>query len=251
MSSGYIPRLRMFAGPNGSGKSTIKTLLTPELLGAYINPDEIQQSIESTGTCNLAVFGLATLHSDVRQFFQSSALVQRAGLQTAADEITVEEGTHIRFSPVENGMNAYLASVLADFVRRELLETKGTFTFETVLSSPDKVALLQQAKQTGYRTYLYFIATEDPEINVSRVLSRVQLGGHGVPTEKIISRYWRSLDLLVPAIRETNRAYIFDNSGSQLSWIAEITDGCNIELKSNRMPAWFQHHVWNKVDTQS
>ena len=119
------------------------------------------------------------------------------------------------------------------------------------MSSPDKVALLQHAKQTGYRTYLYFIATEDPEINVSRVRARVHLGGHDVPTDKIISRYWRSIDSLVPAIRETNRAYSFDNTGASLSWIAEITDGRDVELKSDRMPAWFQHHVWNKVETGS
>lgn len=35
-----ISRLRMFAGPNGSGKSTIKALITPKLLGFYVNPDE-------------------------------------------------------------------------------------------------------------------------------------------------------------------------------------------------------------------
>lgn len=47
MSGEAVPRLRMFAGPNGSGKSTIKSLLSPELLGVYINPDDIQKEIES------------------------------------------------------------------------------------------------------------------------------------------------------------------------------------------------------------
>ena len=244
----YIPRLRMFAGPNGSGKSTIKTLLAPELLGAYINPDEIQKSIEANGLCDLSLFGIDVLHQDVREFFHSSALIERAGLKEVAKSIDVEDETRIRFSHIDGQKNAYLASVMADFVRKELLHTKGTFTFETVMSSPDKVALLQRAKQTGYRTDLYFIATEDPEINISRVRARVQLGGHDVPTDKIVSRYWRSIDLLVPAIRETNRAYIFDNTGASLTWIAEITDGRDVELKSDRMPAWFQHHVWNKVE---
>lgn len=40
------PRLRMFAGPNGSGKSTIKGMVPTELLGVYLNPDEIQKEIE-------------------------------------------------------------------------------------------------------------------------------------------------------------------------------------------------------------
>ncbi len=37
-----IPRLRMFAGPNGSGKSTVKSAFNPDLLGTYINPDELE-----------------------------------------------------------------------------------------------------------------------------------------------------------------------------------------------------------------
>jgi predicted ABC-type ATPase len=38
------------------------------------------------------------------------------------------------------------------------------------------------------------------------VKSRVHLGGHDVPEDKIVSRYTRSLDLLLEAIRHTNRA---------------------------------------------
>ncbi len=44
-----IPRLRMFAGPNGSGKSTFKTMIRRELLGIYINPDEIEKDICNRG----------------------------------------------------------------------------------------------------------------------------------------------------------------------------------------------------------
>ena len=35
----------MFAGPNGSGKSTFKSIIRPELLGIFINPDEIEKQI--------------------------------------------------------------------------------------------------------------------------------------------------------------------------------------------------------------
>jgi predicted ABC-type ATPase len=48
---------------------------------------------------------------------------------------------------------------------------------ESVISSPDKVQLLEQARQLGYRTYLNFIATDDPAINISRVQNRVKQGG--------------------------------------------------------------------------
>lgn len=44
-----VPRLRMFAGPNGSGKSTFKHHIRPQLLGIYINPDEIEKEVKSKG----------------------------------------------------------------------------------------------------------------------------------------------------------------------------------------------------------
>lgn len=129
-------------------------------------------------------------------------------------------------------MNSYLASVAADFIRLRLLDSKIFFTFETVMSNVGKVQLLAKARDAGYRTYLYYIATDDPAINVSRVQNRVKLGGHAVPEDKIFTRYGRSLDLLFQAIRLTNRAYIFDNSGENKdhTWLAEITDGTDLLL---------------------
>jgi predicted ABC-type ATPase len=73
--------------------------------------------------------------------------------------------------------------------------------------------------------------------------------GSGKSTIKIVSRYIRSLDLLLPAIRRSNRAYLFDNSrhaGEQL-WIAEITEGRNLETKCSPLPLWFQRAVWEKI----
>lgn len=43
--NGQVPRLRMFAGPNGSGKSSIQSVIGRELLGVYINPDDIEKEI--------------------------------------------------------------------------------------------------------------------------------------------------------------------------------------------------------------
>jgi hypothetical protein len=55
----------------------------------------------------------------------------------------------------------------------------------------------------------------------------------------------------VSAIRQTNRAYIFDNSGEskdgKQTWLAEITDGTQLELKTNKIPAWFKRNVLDKI----
>ena len=150
------------------------------------------------------------------------------------------------FSNVE--VNAYFASVAADFLRHKLIDCSKSFTFETVMSFPDKVELLRNAQLRGYRAYLYYVATEDPAINISRVKYRVKMGGHSVPEDKIVSRYQRSLDLLIEAIQFTNRAYIFDNSTHEHIWLAEITDGHLMEMKTDRVPAWFKKALGDRFN---
>jgi predicted ABC-type ATPase len=244
--SAPVPRLRMFAGPNGSGKSTIKSLLPPALLGVYVNPDEIEHEVRCRDFLDVTAYGVRTTESEITAFFLTSTLLEKADLLNEADGLRFSDG---KLSFHEVIVNAYFASVAADFLRRKLLEQRISFSFETVMSSPDKVALLETAQGLGYRTYLYYIATDDPAINVSRVQARVRLGGHDVPKDKIISRYERSLDLLLPAIRHTSRAFIFDNSRhhQEKLLIAEITESTEIETKTDSLPAWFRRAVLEKL----
>jgi predicted ABC-type ATPase len=192
----------MFAGPNGSGKSTLKSYLPRELLGVYLNPDEIEQEILRQGFLDFAVYGVTTTASEVLSFFTNSSLLISAKMDDSARRLEFAAG-RLDFGNAE--VNSYLASVAGDFLRQKLMELKTSFTFETVMSHPGKVELLAKAQQAGYRTYLYFVATDDPAINISRVRSRVKLGGHDVPEDKIETRYHRSLDLLMEAIRHESR----------------------------------------------
>lgn len=239
-----IPRLRMFADPNGSGKSTIKAVIRPELLGVYINPDEIEKDIRERDFLDLKHFQVDTTATEIRAFFNQSVLLTQANL---LDEAACLRFNDDKLSFFKVSVNSYFASVAADFIRHKLLERGLSFTFETVMSSEDKVLFLQKAQQRGFRTYLYFVATDDPIINISRVRNRVRLGGHPVPDDKVISRYGRSLGLLLEAIRYTDRAYIFDNSGSANIWLAEVSDGKTLTMKTGRMPAWFKTAVWDKI----
>lgn len=234
----------MFAGPNGSGKSTMKSVIKSNLLGFYINPDEIEAEIVRDGFLDFNRFGINTDKAEVLNFFESSALLEKADLSDEAGLLRFNDN---RLDFFEVSVNAYFASVAADFIRQKLILSGQSFTFETVMSSPDKIRLLENARNRGYRTYLYYVATEDPIINISRIRHRVKMGGHDVPTEKITSRYFRSLDLLAEAIKYTNRAYIFDNSGSSLLWLAEITEGHSIEIKSQNTTAWFKKYVLDKM----
>lgn len=235
--------MRMFAGPNGSGKSTINSVIHSRLLGLYINPDEIEKGLR-IGSLSLTNFQIQARAEEILSYFQNSTLLRKVGLSAQIESLRFEDN---RFSIEADDVNSYYASVISDFIRQKLLAAGKSFTFETVMSSPDKVDLLRRAQAKGFRTYLYYVATEDPNINIYRVRQRVKAGGHNVLEEKIVSRYERSLNLLLAAIRNTNRAYIFDNSGHQQTWIAEITEGKDLEIRSEHMPLWFEQAVIDKI----
>ena len=238
------PRLRMFAGPNGSGKSTMKSVLKPELLGAYINPDEIEIEIKQTDCLDLSQYRIECTKNELQEFYNQSTLLEKANIDYEITNIGLAKN-RIRFHDIS--VNSYWASATADFIRIQLLKQHQSFTFETVMSSPDKVLLLTKAQELGYKTYLYYVATEDPSINIRRVQERVAKGGHDVPHDKIVSRYHRSLDLLLSAIKATNRAYLFDNSSQNQLCIAEITNGSELLMRSNSKPSWFQKYILDKI----
>jgi len=191
---------------------------------------------------------LAPNRDEVLDFFTQSAFLQETGQSDAANRLECANN-RLMFDRVS--MNSYLASATAELLRQNLIARKVSLTIETVMSHPSKVEVLRRAQATGYRTYLYFVATDDPEISISRVRSRARFGGHDVPDDKIVQRYYRSLDLLIDAIRLSNRAYIFDNSSysqeGKQTWLAEITDGKQLVLKIETIPGWFVHSVLNKI----
>ena len=236
----------MFAGPNGSGKSTLKPLLSREQLGVYLNPDDIEAGIRREGGLDFDDFHVVTTAEEIFTFLQSAPLLEKTSQPEIIRQFTFADNRLI-FPP--DAVNSYFASAVVEFIRVKLLSAKISFTLETVMSHESKVELLREARRLGYRTYLYFIATNDPMINVARVAKRVKAGGHTVPSDRIISRYKRTLDLLLEAITCTNRAYVFDNSGegSAYTWLAEVTEGKELELKLDAMPTWFNHAVLDKL----
>jgi len=93
------------------------------------------------------------------------------------------------FLKVNSSIDSYLAADIAEFIRQKLLKEGISFTYETVMSHPDKIEFMKEAQKNGYKVYLYFVSTTDPEINSYRVKLRVIQNGHSVPFDKIKDRY--------------------------------------------------------------
>lgn len=235
-----VPRMRVIAGPNGSGKTTILSELQDDWIGVYVNADEIEKTLRTAGTLDLASFEIAadpSLAGRLTAFYLESTLLKKIGAnETVAAAVSVD-GTAVDLAPAL--VNSYVAAALADFLRRELLRSDATFTFETVMSSDDKIDFMWEALDRGYRTYLYFVATDSADINIDRVKQRVKEGGHPVPEDRIRDRYQKSIGLLADACAAAKRAYIFDNSGDQHFLVAETDEDGQMTVHSQSLPHWF------------
>lgn len=104
------------------------------------------------------------------------------------------------------------AAIKAEELRENMIENKKDFTFETVLSTDRNLLLLQKAKEQGYFVRGIYVLTANVDINVARVQAREALGGHGVPEDKIRSRYDRALILLPRLVEICDILHIYDNT---------------------------------------
>lgn len=236
----------MFAGPNGSGKSTIKDELANILqIKIYVNADELEAQANATGFIDLAEFGIEPTPRQIAAFHASHPLLAKKDRIQEAVHLGVE-GSKIDYRAVN--VDSYFAAVIADFIRQELLAKGESFTFETVMSHRSKVDILRQAQALGYRTYLYFVSTENPEINIDRVRIRVEGGGHMVDPVTVRARYENSLELLPEAIACSSRAFLYDNSGASSVLLAEVTDGTMLKYLTDDIPDWFFDAYVDKVN---
>ncbi|MBC7425712.1 MAG: zeta toxin family protein [Bacteroidia bacterium] len=242
-------RLRIFAGPNGSGKSTLIKSLSQNFnlnLGYYINSDDIELSLRENLYLDLSVFNISTTTEELRKFIKDFGMsVTKLDEENIEECFFHEEGKIIiRDTPI----NSYLAADIAEFIRRKLLESETSFSFETVLSHPSKLAFISQAREQGYRIYVYYITTENPGININRVKLRVAKSGHPVKPETIIDRYYRSLKLLFDTVKLRDRAFLFDNSETYFELVAEITDARKVQVTDldRKLPEWFITHFYNR-----
>lgn len=207
-----MPKLRLVAGPNGSGKTTLTKELRERYainLGQYLNPDDIAKHIDLT------------------------ALWQEFGPE--------------RGLPIEATRNTELAARLAQKVafglREDWIRDQLSFSYESVMSHSSHLDFFQRAKTSGYKTYLYYVCTSDPQVNLARVQQRVKLGGHDVPEDKIFQRYGRSLNFLFDMAKESRRSYFFDNSTRDMTFIAEVTPDGYLDIVEKNFdkvqPTWF------------
>ena len=140
-----------------------------------------------------------------------------------------------------NSKEAIMQAVkYCDDWRERCLTERKSLIFETVLSAQDKIDYIERAKKAGFFVRLFFVCTESPKINASRIAQRVMKGGHDVPITKIISRYQKSISNCKYLATKVDRTYLYDNSidNAEQQLLLRLSDGVIIKKYVERFPEW-------------
>ena len=132
------------------------------------------------------------------------------------------------------------AAVKAEQLRESALERKTDFTFETVLSTERNLLFLERAKAQGYFVRGIYVLTANPDINIARIHAREAMGGHGVPEEKVRSRYEKALRLIPRLVNVCDVLHVYDNTQEPFRVFKKRKDAC----------FFWQNDFWNLNDIE-
>jgi predicted ABC-type ATPase len=185
------------------------------------------------------------------QFDQRPIIVAVAGPNGAGK--TTSYHAHLRAAALpfinvdvlagEMDLEPYTAARLADALRRAFVKRRESFVVETVFSDPvgDKLAFLRQAADSGYMVVLCYIGIDGPDVSEERVAMRVSQGGHDVPTEKLQSRFPRTVANLKAAIRELPHVLIYDNDDLSVPYrLVAVFEKGRLMTRNEPVPAWLE-----------
>src|SRR3989442_9695437 len=123
--------------------------------------------------------------------------------------------------------------------RDAMLLERRSFAVEDLTVDTD---LLENARQAGYTTKVLFICTEDPNLNVGRILVRMSRGGQAVPLGTIPASYDEAMKSLAEARRHADDLLVYDNTpnGKGHRLVARFIAG-ELVKTTNTRPAWLKN----------
>lgn len=159
------------------------------------------------------------------------------------------------FSSIANIEERYIAAMqYCEVLRKNAIEYGLSLAFETVLSHPEKLTFLHESRQKGYMVESVYVTTRDPRINIERVAERHSKGGHDVPRDKIVSRYYKSMYNMLGLFEASNTMTIYDNSDSRpLALLYKYGTRIyllNREYRGNLLDEYLFPHITNREQYQ-
>src|SRR5215467_10608552 len=123
--------------------------------------------------------------------------------------------------------------------RDAMLRERRSFAVEDLTVDTE---LLESARQAGYTTKVLFISTEDPNLNVGRILVRMSRGGQAVPLGTVPESYEEAMRTLPEARRHADDLLVYDNTpnGKGHRLVARFIAGELVKTTSTS-PEWLKN----------
>jgi predicted ABC-type ATPase len=137
-------------------------------------------------------------------------------INSALDEFLNADEIARGLAPKNPESVALTASKLMIKQFKELLDAGQSFAFETTAAGTNYVKHLKSAKAKGYAISLAFLWLSKPEEAVRRVAQRVKQGGHFVPEDSVVRRYYSGIrNLVLHYLPLADEALIIDKSSEE------------------------------------
>jgi predicted ABC-type ATPase len=120
--------------------------------------------------------------------------------------------------------------------QKPFLEERRSFAVEDIRVDTE---LLDQAKAAGYSTKVFFISTEDANLNVGRVLVRMSRGGQAVPVSSVIDSYRESTKNLSEVPKRADELLVYDNTAHRRGFrVVALFIGDRLSKSAQTVPDW-------------
>ena len=104
---------------------------------------------------------------------------------------------------------------------QRLIQAEKNLIVEVTLAGRGFQRIAHQLKRVGYTVTIVFIFLKSPEVCIARVRNRVMAGGHYVPEEDIVRRFYRSKRNFWRVYKNlVDKWNLFYNSGDSLEEVA-------------------------------
>jgi len=120
------------------------------------------------------------------------------------------------------------------------VEHQTDFAFETTLSGLNYLRFLKKCQTQNYQINLIYFWLHSPDLAIARVRQRVASGGHNIPEETIIRRYYRGQKNLTECYLSLCQTWIiYDNSTFPSQLVATYNPEQQITL--------YQPEIWEQI----
>jgi len=101
------------------------------------------------------------------------------------------------------------------------IEENKSFVIETTLSGNYLLKYIANLKKKRYKITIVFVFVKNPKVCIDRIKCRVKKGGHHVPDEDVVRRYYRGKTNFWNEYKsKVNEWYLFYNSNTTPERIA-------------------------------